>query len=374
MGVVKVGVIAAELEGPSTGVGRYLQGLFGGLEVWDHGVEWHLFFQGPAETVPAPWPGGICHFSNDSGNRVLWEHLRLPAELVRHDLDVVFCPAYTVPFGVRTPLVVSIHDLSFEILPQEFAVRERWRRRFLARRAARRADRVFTDTLGMADLVARRYGVSGERVAVVPLGVDRGRFGEQPSTADAAELARLGVRPPYLLWLGTVLERRLPREVLAAFRALRSERSDLQLVIAGANRMRSPQRLGRWIRELGLEDDTLELGWVEEASLAPLYRGAEAGVYVSQHEGFGLPPLECLACGTAVVVGAGLALDGAWPDYPYRCRDLSPQGIAQTLGAALAPGGWNGSVAEEARRVIAHFDWVSSSRLLVAELAKAAAQ
>ncbi len=94
-------------------------------------------------------------------------------------------------------------------------------------------------------------------------------------------------------------------------------------MIAGANRMRSPQRLGRWIRELGLEGDTLELGWVEEASLAPLYRGAEAGVYVSRHEGFGLPPLECLACGTPVVVGAGLALDEEWPDYPFRCRDLS---------------------------------------------------
>jgi glycosyltransferase involved in cell wall biosynthesis len=374
MGAVKVGVIAAELEGPSTGVGRYLQGLLGGLEAWDHGVEWHLFFQGSGETVPAPWPGGVSHFSNDSGNRVLWEHLRLPSELAHHDLDVVFCPAYTVPFGVRTPLVVSIHDLSFELLPGEFAFRERWRRRFLARRAARRAARVLTDTDHMADLVARRYGVTGGRMAVVPLGVDRGRFGAQPSTADAEELERLGVRSPYLLWLGTVLERRQPREVLEAFRALRTGRPDLQLVIAGANRMRSPNRLGRWIREFGLEGDTLGLGWVEEASLAPLYRGAEAGVYVSRHEGFGLPPLECLACGTPVVVGVGLALDEAWPDYPFRCRDLSSQGIAEALGDALAPGGWHGGVAEEARKVIDHFDWVSSSRLLVAELETAVAR
>lgn len=374
MGAVKVGVIAAELEGPSTGVGRYLQGLFSGLEAWDHGVEWHLFFQGSAETIPAPWAGGVAHFSNDSGNRVLWEHLRVPSDLTRHDLDVVFCPAYTVPFGVRTPLMVSIHDLSFELLPEEFAFRERWRRRFLARRAARRAARVLTDTNHMADLVARRYGVPEGRMAIVPLGVDRGRFGEQPSAADAEELDRLGVRSPYLLWLGTVLERRQPREVLEAFRAMRSGRTDLQFVIAGANRMRSPSRLGRWIRELGIEDDTLELGWVEEASLAPLYRGAEAGVYVSHHEGFGLPPLECLACGTPVVVGAGLALDGAWPDYPFRCRDLSAAGIGEALGDALAPGVWNGSVAEEASRVVSHFDWVSSSRLLVAELEKAAAR
>jgi len=372
MGAVKVGVVAAELEGPSTGVGRYLQGLLDGLEAWDHGVEWHLFFQGSAETVPVLWPGGVSHFSNDSGNGVLWEHLRLPSELARLDLDVVFCPAYTVPFGVRTPLVVSIHDLSFELLPHEFAFRERWRRRFLARRAARLATRVLTDTDHMADLVGRRYQVPEGRMAVIPLGVDRARFGEQPSIADARDLERLGVRSPYLLWLGTVLERRQPRQVLEAFRALRTRRPDLQLVIAGANRMRSPQRLGRWIRELGLEGDTLELGWVEESCLAPLYRGAEAGVYVSRHEGFGLPPLECLACGTPVVVGTGLALEGEWPAYPFRCRDLSARGIGEILEGALAPDGWGGDMAEEARRVIAHFDWVASSRSLVAELEKAA--
>lgn len=334
----------------------------------DHGVEWHLFFQGTAETVPEPWPGGVHHFSNDGGNRVLWEHLRLPAELARHDLDVVFCPAYTVPYAVRTPLAVTIHDLSFELLPGEFSFRERWRRRFLARRAARRAALVLTDTDHMADLVARQYGVSGGRLGVVPLGVDRERFGEQRSENDAAALERLGVRSPFLLWLGTVLERRRPREVLEAFRALKTQRPDLQLVIAGANRMRSPQRLGRWIRELGLEGDTLELGWVEEASLAPLYRGAEAGVYVSRHEGFGLPPLECLACGTPVVVGAGLALDEEWPDYPFRCNDLSSVGIGNALDAALAPDGWSGDVTERARRVLDHFDWKVSSALLVAEL------
>ena len=66
--------------------------------------------------------------------------------------------------------------------------------------------------------------------------------------------------------------------------------------------MRRPENLEIWIEELGLESSVRRLGWVEEPALAPLYRGAELGIYVSRHEGFGLPPLECLACGTPVVV------------------------------------------------------------------------
>jgi glycosyltransferase involved in cell wall biosynthesis len=374
MGAVKVGCIAAEMEGPTTGVGRYLRGLLSGLESWDHGAEWHLFFQGEAVSGTVRPPGVVEHFSNHHGSRVVWEQLRLKAELARHDLDVVFCPAYTIPFGIRTPTVVCLHDLSFELLPSEFGFRERWRRRLLARRAARFADRVVTGTDHTVGLLAQRYRVPRGRLAVVPLGVDRKIFAPEPHEHDRGVVQRLGVHVPYLLWLGTVLERRQPREVLEAVAALRVDRPDLHLVIAGANRMQSPERLGGWIRELGLEACTLELGWVEEASLAPLYRGAAAGVYVSQYEGFGLPPLECLACGSPAVVSAGLALDQTWPDYPFRCRDLSPRGIEDALREALAPNGWTGDMEARARQVVDRFDWEASARLLVAELEKAAAR
>jgi glycosyltransferase involved in cell wall biosynthesis len=373
MDAVRVGVVAAEMEGPSTGVGRYLQGLFTGLGSWQHGIEWHLFFQGAPNGREPEIEGCVLHHSNHRGSRVAWELLWLPPQLGRHRLDVVFSPAYTIPFGVRIPRVVSIHDLSFELLPEEFGFRERWRRRVLARRAARVAERVLTDTVGMAELVSRSYGVPAERMAVVPLGVDRARFGSLPEHGDRDRLEDLNVRAPYVLWLGTVLERRQPREVLEAVAAVRSRGHELQLVIAGSNRMRSPHRLAGWIRDLGLEACTRQLGWIGEEYLAPLYRGAAAAVYVSRHEGFGLPPLECLACGTPVVVAPGLALDTAWPDYPYRCEDTTAAAIEATLVRLVASGGWSSDQAAAAQRVVDHFNWEASSKLLVAVLEKAAA-
>lgn len=368
---MKVGVIAAEMEGRATGVGRYLEGLLQGLEAWNHGVEWHLFFQGD-RSPSLPRPDGPIHtyFSHHRGSRVLWEQMLVTREVKAVKPDVVFGPTYAVPFGLRVPSVVTIHDLSFEVLPEEFGLRERWRRRLLARRAARAAGRVITDSSFLSSLVAERYGVVDERLAVVPLAVDRGSFSKAARDDDIEVLQDLEVRSPYLLMLGTVLERRVPRQVLEAFAIVRDSLPQLELVIAGANRMRRPERLDLWINELGLERAVRRLGWVEETALAPLYRGAELGIYVSRHEGYGLPPLECLACGTPVVVSAGLGLDDAWPDYPYRTPELDTENIAGVMKEVLEDPERTARILEKTGPVLAGLDWEQCSRRLVAELGR----
>jgi len=285
--------------------------------------------------------------------------------------DVVFGPAYTLPFGLRAPSVVTIHDLSFEVLPEEFGLRERWRRRLLARRAARVARRVITDSTFLSSLVAERYGVVKERMAVVPLGVDSKSFSTPARNDDIQVLKQLEVCSPYVLLPGTVLERRMPRQVLEAFAIVRGDRPKLELVIAGANRMRRPGKLDMWIKELGLEHAVRRLGWVGETALAPLYRGAEVGIYVSRHEGYGLPPLECLACGTPVVVSSGLGLEDAWPDYPYQTPELDAESIAGVMTEIFGDEDRTARVMEETRSVLANLDWEQSSRQLVAELGRA---
>lgn len=368
---MKVAVIAAEMEGKATGVGRYLEGLLHGLELWDHGAEWHLFFQGePSSAVVLPEGPFHAHFSHHHGNRVLWEQVVASRAVAEIEPDVVFGPAYTVPFALRVPSLVTIHDLSFEILPKEFSPRERWRRRLLARRAVRVARRVLAVSGKMATLLGSHYGLSAEGVGVVPHGIDRERFSPTPEAADGRMLASHEVRKPYVLWAGTVLERRLPHQVLEAFSMVRAERPELELVIAGANRMRRPERLAVWINELGLQGAVRHLGWVEESALAPLYRGAEIGIYVSHHEGFGLPPVECLACGTPVVVSAGLGLDDGWPDYPYRVAELDAAGIAETMNSLLVNGDRATEVMREAGPVVAAYDWELSSRRLLAEIGR----
>jgi glycosyltransferase involved in cell wall biosynthesis len=369
MGTMKAALIAAEMEGDATGVGRYIEGLLSGLQKWDHGVDWHLFFQGAVRSSPSLPDGPFHrHCSDHRGGRVVWEQILASRAIAKINADVVFGPAYTLPFGLRAPSLVTVHDLSFEILPQEFGFRERWRRRLLVRRAVRVADRVLTVSEHMADLIARRYQLDRDRVSVIPHGIDSKRFSPASRDENAAQTAELGICRPYLLWAGTVLERRLPRQVLEAFSAARAHNPELELVIAGANRMRQPERLRTWIKELGLEGAVRELGWVDERALAPLYRGAECGIYVSHHEGFGLPPIECLACGTPVIVSAGLGLDDAWPAYPFRVPELRTEALAEMLCSVLQDPGTAAAAVEETPAKLSDFDWEQSSRRLVAEL------
>jgi glycosyltransferase involved in cell wall biosynthesis len=165
----------------------------------------------------------------------------------------------------------------------------------------------------------------------------------------------------------------MPRLVLDAYAAIRSERPNLQLVLAGDNRMRNPGDLDRWISNLGIEDDVRVLGWVEDGLLPDLYTCAELTLYLSSYEGFGIPPLESLAFQTPAVVGSGLALDEIWPDYPYRIASFEVPEVVEVVRRILDRPAEVESVMADAKPVLARTGWEESSRRLVVELGKTVA-
>jgi len=376
---MEIGVVAYELEGERTGVGRYLEGLLTGLAELGDDDRYRLFFKGDPFDHPL-WSEGSGRFEPVFDRRpdsrpILWEQLRLPRLLRGAGLDLLYSPAYSLPPAGSLPSVVTVHDLSFERLPEEFPWKERWRRRLLARRAVRRARRVLADTSAVARELAERYRVDRSRIGVVPLAVDprfRDRRGGGPEEdADLALLADHGVRTPYLLYLGSILDRRRLDLVIAAFAAVAASDPELGLVIAGANRLRRPEALGRWIDESGHGGRIVRLGYVPEALLLPLYRRATLSFYLSSYEGYGLPPLESLAAGTPPVVTPGLALDELWPDYPFRCQRLAPEVVGAVTAVAVADPDARRAVAARGAEVLAPLTWRRSAELFRGELREA---
>lgn len=359
---MRVGVIAYELEGARSGVGRYLAGLLqGAAELGDGRYRWHLFFKGePFDDPLFSTPTVEAQFDHRRGARpIAWEQTRLPFLLRRAGVDAVFSPGYSLPAFTAVPQIVTLHDLSFEHLREEFRWREGWRRRLLARQAARRAARVLVDTETMAGDLQRTYGLERSKIGVVPLAVDR-RFFEAPSLP----VAELGVEPPYLLFLGSILPRRRLDLIIDAF--ARSAPAAMQLVIAGRDRLPAAGQLDGWIDACAARDRILRLDYVPEDALAALYAGAEASVYLSSYEGYGLPPLESLAAGTAALASPGMALDDLLPDYPYR-TELEADHVAAALDRLLrAPD--RPAVVAGARRRLARLTWRACAERLLAEL------
>lgn len=361
-GPASIGVVAYEMEGTPTGVGRYLEELLTALRGTSRARGWRLrlFFKGDPFEHPL-WTGGegggcTCEavFDRRGGaHSIFWEQFRLPRVLRRRPVDLLFSPGYSLPRGASRPSVVTIHDLSFEVLPRDFSFRERWRRRLLARRAARSATRVLTDTGRTAAELQKTYGVPAERIAVAPLGVSPRfeRAGRSVSCGNGPEenLARLGVRQPYLLVLGSILQRRRLDLVLAGLTRLSREATparvaagaaepaveELQLVIAGANQLPRPDDLDRMVRASGCADRVISIGYVEDRALPELYAGALGTIYVSEYEGYGLPPLESLAAGVPALVSDAPALLELWPDYPLGCDRLDVDGVTDGLRRLL---------------------------------------
>lgn len=380
---MKIAVVAYEMEGSKTGVGRYLEGLLSGVAACDVDWQWRLYFKGD------PFRHRLWRKSGDGdGDRrfeavfdrrpkarpIPWEQLRLPRLLRRDRPDVVFSPAYSLPPLTGAPGIVTVHDLSFELLGDEFPRRERWRRRLLARRAVKRARRVLTDTEEISRDLMRVYGVPYDKIGIVPLGLDAKFFSrpaEVPDDADDADdtdLEPYGIRRPYLLHLGSILDRRHLDLLIGAFAEVAPEHPELSLVIAGRNRLRRREDLERWIQASGVAERVHQVGYVREEDLVVLYRRAILTYYLSSYEGYGLPPLESLAAGTPAIVSRGLALDELWPEYPYRVLTLDRRAVARMTRTALADDGERRSVAAEGVRRMSRLDWTKAAELFLEEI------
>ena len=190
---------------------------------------------------------------------------------------------HALPLGWRGHSVVTVHDLSFEDEDTTMRLLDRLTFRAVVPRAARRADRVLTVSERTKGDIVSRYGIAESKVAVTPNGVD-------PSFTPG------GAHDGYLLFVGAIHGRKDPLAALDAARAV-----ELPLVVAG------PEKDAELAREL--RDGGADLrGYVSREELAELYRGAAALVLPSRFEGFGLPVLEAMACGTPVVAASEPAL------------------------------------------------------------------
>ena len=276
--------------------------------------------------------GGAVHAVAPSSRpaRLVWEQVLAPSIARRVGADVWHGPHYTMPLRVPLPTVVTVHDLTFFDHP-EFHERVKVPIfRQMIRIAARRADVVVCvsdrTAARMRDLLDVRA-----RIEVVPHGVDHDRF--RPGGDDAADLAALaavGIRPPYLAYLGTIEPRKNVPGLVRAFGRVRDAHPDLRLVLAGLPGWGTDE-VDRIVGGAGVADSVDRPGYVADAILPAFLRQAVAVAYPAFEEGFGLPVLEGLACGAVVVTSAGTVME----DVADGAALLAPPGDDVALARAI---------------------------------------
>ncbi|HZI19603.1 MAG TPA: glycosyltransferase family 1 protein [Pyrinomonadaceae bacterium] len=298
--------------------------------------------------------------------------LTLSAELRRHPVDPLHV-RYTAPPLAPCAVVATIHDLSFEHLPETFKRRGRAQLRPTVRRTARRATHLIAPSEFTRRDLVETYGLNPDRVSVVPLAAAP-RF---CPVGDAAEIERVrrryGIEGDYVLAVGSIQPRKNLTRLVEAYSLLRGGRRGgnlPRLVLVGKRAWLYGETM-RAIEGLGLSGSVVLTGYVSEADLPALYTGAICFAYPSIFEGFGLPPLEAMSCGTPVLTGDRTSLPEVVGDAALTVDPYDAGSIAVALDRLIGDAGLRAELRERGLARARLFDWRATARMTLGVYRKA---
>lgn len=282
------------------------------------------------------------------------ELLSIARQVNRLGVELFHSPHYTLPVGIRTRSVVTIHDLIHLRFPEYFSVTQRAYARLMMKHACTAADAVIVDAdFTKADILAS-FTIPPERIHVIPLGV-ASFFRPAESELDLhADLASMGVREPYVLYSGGLKPHKNVSTLLKAFAQFR-HRESARLVISGEN-FWDEAELSNLARTLGIEKRILSVP-AGQQGLLRLYQGATVVVVPSRYEGFGLPILEAMSCGTPVIGARAASIPEVMGEGGLMFDPLRPEELTDRMEMLFDDGGLRVAQRAYGLQNAARFSW-----------------
>ncbi len=296
--------------------------------------------------------------------RILWEQAVQPWALRQVRPDLAHALAFVAPVFSRVPSVVTVYDLSFIHYPDLLPAARRLYLRLFTRRSCQHARRVIAISRSTAHDLTQTFGIPPDKIDVAVPGVG-GQFAPLLSAEIAAFRARKGLPDRFLLFLGTLEPRKnLPVLLRAYARLPAADRATVHLVLAGGKGWMF-EDIFRTVEALDLADSVHFPGYVSPDELPLWYNAADVFVYPSVFEGFGLPVVEALACGTPVLVSDVSSLPEAAGDAG-RC--LPPGDVAawtDALAHVISDPVWRAEASQRGRAHAAGFTWARTAAATV---------
>ena len=359
---MRIGLDGLSLTQLKTGVGVYTFELARALATHAPNDEFQLispkpfYLAGSADSMPPNL--SLAHSKpNLLGRR--WWSLGMPSYLRRNSIALFHGTNFEVPLRGDCPSVVTIHDLSLLLHSSTHKTRAVLRGRLRLPQMARRATLVITDSEPVRSEVCEHLGLAPEKVIAIPL-APQPEFTPMPPQFTADARKRWGVEDEFVLYAGTVEPRKNLITLLRAFEeVLRTTSLRPQLVIAGKLGWKENDALVD-MEQSRFKDRIKITGYVTDADLCALYSSCRVFVYPSIYEGFGLPPLEAMACGAPVIASAvpSVTSDAARVIDP---KDV--QGLARNIVELFTDAKARESLSAAGREHAAKFSWAQTAML-----------
>jgi glycosyltransferase involved in cell wall biosynthesis len=367
---MRVAVNAWFLNQPGTGSGQYLRSLLLAMgKIAAPDVRFllvappnHLDFEVPG--LQAEFQPVRSRIGEGNLGKVWFEQDLFPRACRQWGADVAHVPYWGSPLRPASPTVVTVHDLIPLLLPAYRGgplVRLYTR---LVAASARRAVVVLTDSLASKRDIEEHLDQPPERVRTIYLATDE-RFRPEPETEDRAIWQQYELPDRYVLYLAGHDVRKNVEGLVEAFSIVAQADDDVGLVIGGRlpedgdPLFFDPRPL---VDELGLADDVHFVGWVDEAHKPALYRGAACAVFASHYEGFGLPVLEALACGTPLITSNASSLPELVGDAGFAIDPDDVQGLAGAILSCLVDEVLAAELRQRGPRQAARFNWTKTAQ------------
>jgi len=357
-----VGFDATAAARQRAGIGRYTRQLLTALAAIDDDTRYRLFYCAGGR-MEGELPALNQRFTvrplplSDRVVNLVWQRaqLPLPVQAFIGNFDLFHSPDFTLPPVRRKPTVLTIHDLAFMVKPECAYPTLRAYLAEVVPRSARRATRIIAVSAQTRRDLIERLGISQERITVVSeaAGVE---FRPAADSHVAGDVVRkLGIDGPYILSVGTLEPRKNYVRLLEAYAILRASGVPHRLVIAGARGWLFDSIFTR-LDLLGLRDHVSFLRPDEQGLLA-LYQSASVCVFPTLYEGFGIPPLEALACGAPVACSSAASLPEVVGDAALLFDPENVEEMAHCVHRLLEDATLGAILRERGTQRAAHFSW-----------------
>jgi len=328
----RIGIDARKLT--DFGIGSYVRHLIEAIARRPEAsrYEFRLYVHGEdREALPA-LADNFSVVEEESPGYSVSELTRFAWRLMRERLDLFHATHYVIPPLARARAVVTIHDIIHVLYPQFLPNRAALvYARVMIRRALKRADRILTVSYNTKRDLVDYFGIAPARVEVVYNGVSNRFRSDLPLEERKRVAAKYGLPRPYLLFLGGEKPHKNVRNVLRAFAQARRERALPHALVLAGPMPKNRSRVEAVISALELDDRVFRPGIVPESDLPGLFAGADAFLYPTLYEGFGLPVVEAMACGVPVLTSSTSALQEIAGGYAYLVDPMDVDAIARGI-------------------------------------------
>jgi glycosyltransferase involved in cell wall biosynthesis len=296
---MRIGIDYHTAFGKPQGIRTYITNLVLKLIEIDRNNEYFLYSPKNSKEC-SPFAPNVRFRNVLSSNPFLRLGFELPYFLRQDSVDI-FHSNYICPIQKRCGYAVTVHDILFEHYPELFEATFVLRSKIFLRHSVKQADTIITVSQYSKNAIYSTYGIEQSRIVVTPEGVDETFLSKTDDNQFPIICQKYGIKVPYLLYVGRLEPRKNIPMLIKAFSQLQKERfQELSLVIGGAKDF-GYDRIFKTVKAQKIENKVSFIGKISQNDLPAILSGAKIFVYPTFYEGFGLPVLEAMACGTPVV-------------------------------------------------------------------------